>query len=246
MSYFDNFPFVDYKFGNDENSVKFHNLTAYVDIVDQIKDNVSFYEYYNIQDNERPDTLSYLLYNDIKYYWTFFLLNDHLKHYGWPESYQQIVAQARTELSNTTLVSVQENMASSGIQIGSTVTGYVSTATGTVIDVIPDYGQIVVEVTSGTFRRGGETVFLEYNNQIVDIPIISAQEQYNSVHHYEDPDGNYIDVDYRYLRSLGSEVIPVTYLDHYIAANDRQKSIKIIKPDAIEQVYSAFNDLIKD
>ena len=80
--YFQNFPTVAYKFGDNEAPVLFNNLSAYVDIVDQIKDNVAFYNKYTIQAGDRPDTLSYKLYDTVDYYWTFFLMNDHLRISG--------------------------------------------------------------------------------------------------------------------------------------------------------------------
>jgi len=42
--YFQRFPFVNYNFGDNEANTIFPNITAYIDIVDQIKDEVSFYE----------------------------------------------------------------------------------------------------------------------------------------------------------------------------------------------------------
>ena len=55
MSFFKNFPFVEYNFGDEINPAVFQNLTAYVDIVDQFKDDLSFYELYHIKDNENQN-----------------------------------------------------------------------------------------------------------------------------------------------------------------------------------------------
>ena len=54
----------------------FQNLTAYVDIVDRLKDNIAFYEYYYIIEGDRPDQVSMQLYGTTNAYWTFFIFNN--------------------------------------------------------------------------------------------------------------------------------------------------------------------------
>ena len=58
-TYFENFPTVSYQFGVKLPAVAYQNLTAYVDIIDQIKDNIAFYRNYYIQEGDRPDPVSY-------------------------------------------------------------------------------------------------------------------------------------------------------------------------------------------
>ena len=53
MAYFYNFPNVTYKFGNEESVTAFQDISAYVDIIDQIKDDVNFYQFYNVLYNTR-------------------------------------------------------------------------------------------------------------------------------------------------------------------------------------------------
>ena len=82
--FFKNFGLTNYRFGDYESPVLFNNLTQYVDIIDQIKDQTSFYNKYTIVSGERPDTLSQELYGTTDYYWTFYLMNDQLRESGWP------------------------------------------------------------------------------------------------------------------------------------------------------------------
>jgi len=95
MSFFRNFPLVNYNFGDETSTAVFQNLSVYIDIIDQISDEVSFYEEYYVQDGERPDTLSYRLYGTVDYYWTFFLLNEHLRVQGWPLDEQDVYTAAK-------------------------------------------------------------------------------------------------------------------------------------------------------
>ena len=76
MGYFKDFPQTAYSFGSNEAPVAFTSMNIYVDIVDQIKDEISTYRYFYIQEGDRPDSIAHRLYEDQSFYWTFFLMND--------------------------------------------------------------------------------------------------------------------------------------------------------------------------
>jgi hypothetical protein len=94
-NYFKNFPKVNYRFGNNESPVEFQNISAYIDIIDQVKEYGIFYESYNIQNGQRPDQISFELYDTPNYYWTFYLLNDSLRTGGWPISDASVYLKAK-------------------------------------------------------------------------------------------------------------------------------------------------------
>ena len=104
MTYFTNFPYVNYRFGNEISPALFQNLTVYVDLIDQAIDNSTLYEEYYIPDGKRPDVLSYELYGTADYYWMFYLLNDKLRQQGWPLDEQEIHSLTREYYPNTTLL----------------------------------------------------------------------------------------------------------------------------------------------
>lgn len=93
--YFRQFPVVEYKFGDNESTVNFQDLSVYIDALDQVKEYGTFYQNYHIQNGERPDHVSYRLYNTTDYYWTFWLLNDKLKERGWPIDNSQLYLRAK-------------------------------------------------------------------------------------------------------------------------------------------------------
>lgn len=103
MSYFRNFPVVGYNFGNEIDTALFQNITTYIDLIDQVADNATQYEYYSIMDNERPDSLSYKLYGTSDYYWTFYLLNTKLRKQGWPISEQDLYSKGKEYYPNTVI-----------------------------------------------------------------------------------------------------------------------------------------------
>ena len=90
MSYFNNFSNILYNFGSEPTQNVFQDISAYVQIIDEIKDNLNFYSTYTILEGERPDQLSQKLYGTPSMYWTFFLMNDNIRQSGWPLTAPQI------------------------------------------------------------------------------------------------------------------------------------------------------------
>ena len=84
MTYFTSLPKVGYRFGNEVAVNLFDDISVISDMVDDIKDITSFHEKYTIPQGERPDQTSYNFYQTTEYYWTFFLMNDHIRLQGWP------------------------------------------------------------------------------------------------------------------------------------------------------------------
>ena len=70
------------------------------DILDQVKQYDVYYENYAIQNGERPDALSYSLYKNPNHYWTFWLLNDHIRQQGWPLRDAEVWPQAQKYYPN--------------------------------------------------------------------------------------------------------------------------------------------------
>ena len=54
MAFFTSFPTVGYKFGNENNITAFDNISVFVDMIDQLKDETTAYQFYNIQGGDRP------------------------------------------------------------------------------------------------------------------------------------------------------------------------------------------------
>lgn len=100
-NYFENFPTVDYKFGNEKTSTQFQHIGTAVDILEQVRKYEVYYLNVEIQNGERPDQLSYRLYESSNYYWTFYLLNDHLRTNGWPIRDADVWPKAQEYYPNT-------------------------------------------------------------------------------------------------------------------------------------------------
>ena len=232
--YFESFPLLSYNFGDNENPSLFQNLTSYVDIVDGVKDDIAFYEKMTIEEYERPDTLSFKLYGTTDYYWTFFLLNDDLKRSGWPLSNRDLLIKAKTDYPNQVITT--EDTINNIFLPNDNVTGLVGGATGTVVKRYLDLGQIVIS-NNGNFKVNER--IRSAADDFTYITSLRVTDQYLSVHHYEDANGNWIDIDPN-DQIISSGTIPITYYDRMVQTNNNLKNIKILKREVAPQIAANF------
>ncbi len=239
MPHFKNFPYVLYNFGNEIDPVVFQKLGTYVDIIDQFKDDITVYSDYTILDGERPDTLSYKIYGDIRYYWLFFYINDHVREQGWPLTTQEVFTQLSKYYPHQ-FISTYVNWLATDFKIGNRATGKKSGAFGEIVQTHPDLGQMIVDTVNDKEFQKSEVVEAGFGFFDPDtFTIQTTGKQYDAVHHYEDADGNYTDIDPSGPPS--ALLTPVTFGDRFIAENENRKRIRIIKPDVVNQIYSEFN-----
>lgn len=239
MSYFSGFPFVVYKFGTESVLTSFQDISAYVEVIDQIKDNVSFYSLVTIADNERPDTLSQRLYGTPTLYWTFYLMNDKIREQGWPLNNQELEAYIRKFYPLTTIIT-RDSL--TGVMLpGQTIEGLLSGAAAVIKSRRLDFGQLNIEVTSGTFQQG-ELIQSTVDEEVQTVQVQSIVEQFNAIQRWQDSDGAPVDVDPT-VGTSGFDT-PVTFYERMVEQNDQLKTIRVIKPSAIASVRAAFKDAL--
>jgi len=242
--FFTNYPRTLYQFGTEQSATAIQNISVYVDIIDQIKDNINFYETTEIQDGERPDTLSQELYGTVRYYWTFYLLNDNIREKGWPLTIQEIRARAIEDYPNVVLTTRDGNTLIEHFQVGDTIIGQTSGATGVILKRNLDLGQIFIKPINGLTFISTEVI---RDNSDPEFPqsvqLVSAVNEYNAIHHYEDGNGVWTDIDPFSAPSV--LLTPVTYLDRYQSANDELRKIKVIKRSAINQIAKAYQEALR-
>lgn len=67
------------------NNTEMVNITRRIDFFDNIKQNLTLFEYYDIREGEKPEDVAYKYYGDPEQYWILFYLNDIIDpFYGWP------------------------------------------------------------------------------------------------------------------------------------------------------------------
>ena len=92
MSFFKQFPTQSYDFNLDGVLQNVVDIYRSVRVEGSSIDNATLYSDVLIRNGERPDRMSYRLYGTADYYWTFFIVNDHL-HDGigvWPMSQEDL------------------------------------------------------------------------------------------------------------------------------------------------------------
>ena len=240
-NYFRNFPKTSYFFGTEGEANIVENIAIYADVIDQIRDTATTYQKYNILPDERPDQVSMKLYDTPNYYWTFFLMNDHLREQGWPlsnsklfefatKTYDERVLETKTPLSDK-------------FAIGNEVEGLSSFATGTIVHRNLDLGQVWIESGNGRSFVSNEPV--RTTTTLVDelITLIGTSKRINSAHHYENSDGEYVDIDPHVDRpSIYTEK---TWYDELTRQNDALKSIIVIRNNLIGEIVKSFQKAVR-
>ena len=243
-NYFKNFGFAEYKFGNNTDIDLSQDLTKYVDLIDQIRNNISFTENYNILSGDRPDVVSHKLYGTMDYYWTFYLMNDHVRLSGWPLNNDEILDQVKSKYPNRVLTTTSEIGAL--FPVGQVIEGQSSSAIGEIVKRNLDLGQLFVKLTQGTKFTAGETIsYVDTSatgSPTRTLSITGETEQYNAVHHYED---NEVQVDIDPFSGPGVSLTPITYRDRLESRNNALKEIVVIRPNNIVSIASQFQKFIK-
>lgn len=111
MSFFNQFPVRTYDADKDGIQDTVTDIFRYVDVDDNRIDSISSYIFYDIEDGERPDIVSQKLYGTPDYYWTFFVINDSLKHglEDWPMSTQEFNDSMEENFSQFSSVQLRMN-----------------------------------------------------------------------------------------------------------------------------------------
>ena len=239
-NYFKFLPKVFYRYGDEVDTNIANNLSVYIDIIDQVKNEISFYQTFDILDGDRPDIVSQQLYGTPDYGWTLFLLNDNLREQGWPLTEQEI--EAKTERVYPHRVLITEGVIAEHFLPGRTIVGANSGVTGTILKRNLDLGQMFVE--ADTAFDDTEPVDVIVGDETYEVTLKSEIVEYNAVHHYENSAGDWVDIDPYAQVTTG--LIPITYKDRLQQQNDELKTINIIKPGSIEGVVSQWKKLLRD
>lgn len=231
--YFKHFPKEFYRFGDEKDRAVMQNITAYADIVDQVKLNGSYYEDYYIKEGERADTLANTFYKNPQLHWTFYLMNDSLRERGWPMITKDVVKKVQKDYHGLVL-NTRENVATK-FNVGQSVVGQYGS--GTIARRNLQLGQVVLENVSGYFVDGEQIT--SQGTTLETLLVESSSPEYLSARYYVDADGNKVDIDP--FVGPGALVNEVTHQDFYIEENNGLRQIRVIKPSSMSGIASAFN-----
>jgi len=236
MQYFRKFPLIDYDLDGNKETRSIVDVFRFAKIVSsKTIDDISLYNYYQVQDSERPDHVSQKLYGTPNLYWTFFLVNENLKnlHKDWPMSQVQIEDHINKNYTGHALNFAIATTIHDKLTVGETVTGLLSGATGKVVSKDPNLGWIRISNKTGIF--GAETIQGATSSEIVNI---TGETPFrNATHHFTTSD------DGRVSRGTAGAVT-VTNDEHERELNDARERIKVIKPSRISEITDEFRKVI--
>ena len=242
MLYFNEFQDVSYKFGDEVDQAVFQNISIFADVIDGIKNDITFLNSFTIQEGFRPDQVSQILYDTPLHYWTFYLLNDDIREQGWPLIRHEFEEYMKKAFPNTTLTTRDSGLVTK-FKVGQTVTGNTSGATGKIIKRNIDLGQIIIEGTQN-FTGSGETLSSTNSAGTSESLVsVSSTKEFQSASHYVDGSNNIVDIDFTV--GPGASLTEKTHEDVYFAVNENLRQITVIRPELISTLSSSFKKAIR-
>lgn len=244
MRYFQDFQNLFYLFGDEDKTTIFQDISRYANIIDQVKDDITFLNFHTIQDGFRPDQVSIQLYETPLFYWTFYLLNDDLRQQGWPLINSELQTYIQKIFPNKTITTRDD--ISAKFKVGQTITGTTSGASGVIIRRDLSLGQIVVQLNStASFTTTGELLQSTNASGVVEaITAVSSANEYQADHHFL-RDGQIL-TNYNPQNGPGGQDTPVTVEEVWFNNNESLKQIRVIKPSLISKVVTSFKKSIRE
>lgn len=268
MAFFRQFPKTGYDFQSNGVITKIIDIFRTVRADSVFLDDMSTYQYFQVRNGERPDVVSNILYGTPDYYWTFFVINEHLKTglSGWPMGTTEFEDYIRLEYSGTVIdtepvvvktpdgtVARYDNSLAGRFTIGETITGATSLATGILKEKNVPMSQLILGSVSGNFREPESITGATSGSSVVTSQVYLHRD---APHHYEDPNGlemynsRFIDED---LTIAGVQpdaadfsLTPVSYYEYELQLNEERGNIRIVRPNVIYQFAQVFGKLINE
>ena len=171
MSFFSQFPKIDYDFNRKGTVQQMVNIFRSIRPQSAVLNDSTLYKKYYVRNGMRPDVVSEQLYGTPDYYWTFFIINDFL-HDGlqaWPLSEHALVDHMNRNYSGlalqftpTTLnldgTTATKNSIAGKLELGAFVYGLTSGAIGRIVRKDLDLNIVVVDdVIEGVPGRNPQT-----------------------------------------------------------------------------------------
>jgi hypothetical protein len=234
MKYFKYFPEIEYDLDASGETRTIVDSFRFAKIVTKFKDDITFYRFYDIPEGERPDHTSMKLYETPNYYWTFFVANPELKNIDdWPLSNADLNDKIKHDyIGNVINISTFDFF--NKFQNGEVVSGLVSGASATVVGKNSSLGWVEVGAITGTFSANE---IIQGQTSGDTATITGSTTKMKATHHFE-KDGFVVS-----RGTSGSSI--VTNLQYEQALNETKKRIKVIRPEAIDDVVKQFRKVIK-
>ena len=237
--YFKHYPTIDFDVKNDGELIEAKDIFRNIRIRDNSDEAITGYEYYYVNDQDRPDVLATKLYGDATLYWLFWMVNDQFATYNdWPKSQSILERFIARKYSGKALVSNQQSdiVSSSDSKFlqGEKVVGSTSSAFGYVTKIDPTNKQLILNDVQGIFQVN-ETVTGSQSSK--SFTLSSVRNFSDSPHHYINSDGN---------KTTSETTTMVTNSEYEQTLNDSKRNIRYIKVDFVPQLLREFKSMIRE
>ena len=237
--YFKHYPTIDFDVKNDGQLIEAKDIFRNIRVRDNSDEAVTGYEYYYVNDQDRPDVLATKLYGDATLYWLFWMVNDQFATYNdWPKSQSILERFIARKYSGKALVSNQQSdiVSSSDSKFlqGEKVVGSTSSAFGYVTKIDPTNKQVILNDVQGVFQVN-ETVTGSQSSK--SFTLSSVRNFSDSPHHYINSDGN---------KTTSETSTMVTNSEYEQTLNDSKRNIRYIKVDFVPQLLREFKSMIRE
>ena len=275
MSFFRQFPTINYDLKKDGSIMRMVNIFRNVRPLQNYVDNPSLYKFYEIKNGERPDTVSQRLYGTPDFYWTFFVINEFL-HDGykvWPLSQEQLFDYIKEQYNGYAIttkpvivrtgdgtISEFRDSLSGKFQLGETITGSISNAQGILTKKNIDMNQLVVQNMKNTNRYTGDGAANNNNYELLigstTNDSVESYEVFNyadAPHHYYITDSDGIDREYTNMSFINQTIATpendlksVSNRQYVNDLNEERSKIRVINPNFIGRFIENFESLINE
>jgi hypothetical protein len=261
MVFFNSFPKTNIDIFNDSQLYEIKNTFRYAKIPNRFLNNHLAYIKYTIQDGERPDIVSTKLYGTPDYYWTFFLTNDFLKnsYSNWALSNRKMQEFLKLYMMDTVvnmrpkyvldpdgiLIRVENTVVGNfDIKNKETVTGYLSGATGKVIDIDPQMQQMRITDVGGSFYPNE---IITGNNTQDFITSYEVYKLYQAPCEYRDSNNNIVNNQLFFQDGIpNTNIRAVSYYEKMQEENELKADIKVINPSYITEFVKQYKAILSN
>ena len=224
--YFKSFPFTFYTLDNTTTVQVVTNITNRTNISDEVKQNLSLFDEYDIKDGETPELLADKFYNNPELHWLILHYNDIIDpRFDWPLDTNNLSRYTAGKYANVTGIHHYEDAngnysngnvylissnAFSNFNVSDAVSNNTNTGTG-YITLKNSSSNVLVTVTTGGFISGDQ--IKKSSNSLVNANITST------------------------VTISGTPVTNYTYED---TVNESKRRIKILKASYVDAVVTDF------
>ena len=119
--YFEAFPLMLYTLDDGSSAQVVPDIIRRTILSDELKDNNSLFDLYDITEGETPELVSYKMYRDSQYHWIILMTNDMVDpRFDWPLTQVNLVNYCKSKYGEANVYATHHYINSSGYEVNST------------------------------------------------------------------------------------------------------------------------------